>query len=82
MLLNAIAWAAGLDVPTEGVKWSVADEDLGLKRKCRQQRSTSTFQFELLQTGYTGRSPGCYNLRGVAFENALSPRTPAGGPGR
>lgn len=33
MLLNAVVWAAGIDVPKDGVRWAVSDEELGLKTK-------------------------------------------------
>ncbi|MFW6162437.1 MAG: ThuA domain-containing protein, partial [Planctomycetota bacterium] len=32
MLLNAVVWAAGVEVPEGGVKWAVSDEQLGLKK--------------------------------------------------
>jgi len=32
-LLNAVVWAARIDVPKDGVTWAVSDEELGLKKK-------------------------------------------------
>ena len=33
MLLNDVVWATRVEVPNDGVKWSVPDKQLGLTRE-------------------------------------------------